>query len=257
MSITPTQNVGLAKLAKNFLDWHLPTNANLDLLDAQAAVGGLGVKTAEDPSASLNVVVGAAGYLNPNGTVGTVAASTAAMTASATNYIYMTTAGAIVVNTSGWPGSSIYRIAQVIAGATTITAIADARVFLSPSGPGSGFLLLAGGTMADGAAIVAGTTTGLKIASAPAQFLAFWGATPAAQPSGASQAAVGTLATRTVTLVTVGATNTADQSATINSNEAALAAQVANAVADFATAKTLLNAIRTALAAAGLMKGGA
>jgi len=95
----------------------------------------------------------------------------------------------------------------------------------------------------DGSNIVLGTTTGSKIGTLATQKLGFWNAAPVVQPAGAAQAALtnSTGGTADGTLSAVGVTNTGDRSADINNN--------------FTELHTLLNAIRTALVDAGLMKG--
>ncbi len=73
MSTTYTPNAKLGKPAVADRNWNVPLNANADLLDALAPVGGLCVSLAEVPSASLNVQVAAGSYQLQNGTVATYA----------------------------------------------------------------------------------------------------------------------------------------------------------------------------------------
>lgn len=94
--------------------------------------------------------------------------------------------------------------------------------------------------------IVLSASTGTKIGTAVSQKLGFWNATPIVQPSAAAQAAITDStsgSTANATLAAVEATNSGDVSATINAN--------------FAKTAVLLNAIRTALVNAGLIKGAA
>lgn len=85
----------------------------------------------------------------------------------------------------------------------------------------------------DGANIVVSATTGTKVASATTQKLGFWNATPIVQPASASQAAVGVTAATSTT--PFGYTTQAQADGIV----------------------TLLNEIRAALVAAGLIKGSA
>jgi hypothetical protein len=274
MSSSYTTNNALAKPATGDTNWGATLNGDLDQLDVLGAIGPLAVAPHEVPSASLNVRVAAGSFRKADGTVVSYAgAASQAMTASATNYVYLTDAGVLTVVTTGFPAAtSIVRLAVVTAGASTIAAIADARIPWISFGGTPPFLASGGGTVtgavtisaggltvsaggitvsagtvswADAVNLALGTGTGSKIGTAAAQKLGFWGVTPIAQPSGAAQAALtnSTGGTAGSSLAAVGATNSGDVSATINNN--------------FASAWTLLDAIRTALVAAGLIKGSA
>ena len=175
MANTYTSNVQLAMPATGDRTWNVPVNANAETLDALAPVGALAVVTTEVPSATLNVHVAPGNYLKQDGTIGTCAGSASqAMTASATNYVYLdlTNAGALVVNTTGFPSTAHVRLATVVAGASTITSISDARV---------AFRVL--GAFADGVNLTLGTLTGTQIGTAANQKLAFFGKTPVVQPT--------------------------------------------------------------------------
>lgn len=97
-------------------------------------------------------------------------------------------------------------------------------------------------TLADAVDMVIGTTTGTKIGTATSQKLGFWNATPIVQPSGANQAAItdSTGGTAGFTLSDV----TASHSQSVLNN-------------NFASLNRQLDAIRTALVAAGIIKGAA
>lgn len=253
-----TANVGLGWWQFGDANWHLPYQGSMQLLDALAPVGGLAVSLAETPSSSLDVRVAAGPYIQASGAVAAYAgAGPVAVAASAITYLWLTDAGALATG-SAWPaGTNVVRLAAVTAGTVAVLSIADARVaFLSAGAPGLVSLPLAGGTMGSGSTI-ASAGSGFTIAGAASQKLGFWGATPIVQPAGSAQVAIGSLVATAATLTTVGATNSADQSATINANEIAINAQVANAAADLATLKALVNALRSALVAAGLVKGSA
>ena len=111
-------------------------NGNASKLDALAPLGQLAVSLTEVPSASLNVRVGSGFFRNAAGVIITYAgtASQAIPTASTRN-LWLTDAGVLTLGTA-WPtaGTNHVRLAIVVAGATTITSITDARLcFLSAS----------------------------------------------------------------------------------------------------------------------------
>lgn len=184
MSTAYTSNIKLGQPAVGDTGWGAPMNANTTLLDGLTPIGSLTVTLTEVPSASLNVKVSAGQYINQAGTAASYAgASSTAMTASSTNYLYLAGSGTLTVNTTGFPsGGTLYcPLAVVVASTATITSIADARVCFPVVG--AGFLPLAGGTLADGANVVLGSTTGTKIGTATSQKLGFFGKTPAVQPT--------------------------------------------------------------------------
>lgn len=226
-------------------------NATIVALDAFNALGDLAVTipTTERPtSASLNVRVAPGVYWKSDGTKVTYAGvATQAMSASNTNYVYLTEAGTLTVNTTGFPTTVHVPLAVVVAGGTTITSIADARV---PYTVNLAFLALSGGTFADTGGVVTittGTTNGVKFGASASDKLGFWGATPIAQRSGANQAALtdstGGTASTTLAAITAGASYAqADMTA------------VKNAIASLAR---LLNQMRSDLVATGAIKGSA
>jgi hypothetical protein len=126
------------------------------------------------------------------------------------------------------------------AGALTCGAVSATTFAFSSTGTFSGAI-----TIADAINLILNTTTGTKIGTAVGQKLGFWNATPIVQPSGAAQAALTNSSGGTAngTIEAVGATNSGDVSGAINNN--------------FTELHTLLDAIRTALVNAGLMKGSA
>jgi hypothetical protein len=175
MANTYTPNVQLAMPAPGDRTWNMPVNGNAQVLDALAPVSALAVITTEVPSATLNVHVAAGSYIKQDGTIGVYAGCTSqAMTASTTNYLYLdlTNSGALVVNTSGFPATAHVRLATVIAGTSSITSVADARV---------AFYVI--GSFGDGVNLTLGTVTGTQIGTATNQKLAFFGKTPIVQPT--------------------------------------------------------------------------
>lgn len=263
MATTYTANAAFPKPAVADLSWGTTLNTALDGIDAQAAIGPLATTLHEIPSTTLNIKVAAGTFVKSDGTLVTYAGTASqAMTTAATNYVYLTDAGALTVNTTGFPVTAHVRLATVVAGATTLTSITDSRLPFRSAGVNLNtvYLALAGGTLADPANIVLGTTTGSQIGTATAQKLAFWGATPGIQPASASQAAVGTLATVALTDSTGGAASTTLAAITDTATKnavASLAAQEANTITDLTTLKTLVNQIRSDLVARGLLKGSA
>lgn len=128
MSTTYTAKTQLRKPAQSDRSWHTPLNENADLLDALAPVGGLAVALAEVPSASLNVKVAAGRFKATDGTeVSYAGTASQAVTTATTNYVYLTNAGTLTVNTTGFPATAHVPLAVVAAGATTIASVTDRR----------------------------------------------------------------------------------------------------------------------------------
>lgn len=175
MSNTYTNNIQLAQPASGDRTWNVAVNANAAAIDALSPVGALAVTTTEAPSATLNVKVAAGNYVRQDGSVGVYAGvSSQAVTATATNYLFvdLTAAGAVVVNTTGFPTTAHVRLAVVAAGSAAIASIADQRIGLT----------VIGSTL-DGVNLTFGTVTGTKVGTAANQKLAFFGATPVVQPT--------------------------------------------------------------------------
>ena len=268
MSSTFTTYVGMEIPGTNDTGWDVPIRATINTLDGLSAVGSLAVALTEHPSASLNVKVAAGSFRKSDGTIVAYAGtSSQAMTASQTNYLYLTDAGALTVNTTGFPASTFHvRLATVVAGTSTITSITDSRLPWPSSGANGNtiYLALAGGTLTDGANVAVGSTTGTQIGTASTQKLGFYGATPVVRPASANQAAIGALNTVTLTdsttgtaTTTIGDVGAAFSQTTLNNIHASLLAQINHAVTDFASFKTLVNQMRADLVALGLEKGSA
>jgi hypothetical protein len=198
MATSYTANAKLSKPAVADRNWNVPLNANADVLDALAPIGGLCVAPAEVPSASLNVSVASGKYQKRDGTVGSFAGTASlALGAAAVSSIYLTDAGTLTVSTGGYPATSHVPLATVATGAATVSSVTDDRVVCSVVGTDAlPYLPLSGGTLGDGANIALGTTTGTQIGTASSQKLGFWGATPVARGGHYTQ----TYATSTRTL---------------------------------------------------------
>jgi hypothetical protein len=209
MATSYTNKTKLGKPAVADRNWNVPLNANADLLDALAPVGGLCVSLTEVPSASLNVCVALGNYQKRDGTVGTFSgAATFPVGASQTSSLYLTDAGALTVSTSGYPATSHVRLATVVTSGTTVTSINDDRVVCLVLGTDSRpYLPLAGGTLTDGANLALGSTVGTQIGTVTTQKLSFWGVTPPARPSPYTQ--VYTTSTKTLLAYTPVAETTA------------------------------------------------
>jgi hypothetical protein len=177
--------------------WNVELDRNRAILDAQNGIGDLAVTAHDVPvSTSLLIDVAPGIFLPQSGVVASYAGSLSnAVTASATTSVYLTNAGVLTLSVTGFPASPALYIplAVVVAGATTITSIADARVPFSVCG--GSYLPLTGGTLSDGANIVLGTTTGTKIGTAVGQKAAFFGATPVIQQTGGVATAAATYGT--------------------------------------------------------------
>jgi hypothetical protein len=237
MSNTYTGQIKLAKPASGDRTWNVPVNANCDTLDALNPVGDLAVTTHEQPSSSLLVDIAAGGFIDQSGTVQTYAGvSGQAIATGTTKTLYLdgTASWALVVSATSYPSTPHIRLATVVAGASTITSIADNRQCFPVAG-----------SMAEGANLTLGTSTGTKIGTATTQKLGLWNATPIVQPSGALQAAVtdstGSSATGTIPAIR-------------NDTTAHCASDAADGLH---VLYGLVNAMRTALVNSGIMKGSA
>src|SRR5690349_7795814 len=100
------------------------------------AIGGLVVTPTEVPSASLNVRVTGGNYIKADGTIGTFAGvSSYAMAASTTSCLWLTDAGALTAG-AAFPTTAHVRLAQVVAGPTSIGSVVDNRVQCRIAGTG-------------------------------------------------------------------------------------------------------------------------
>jgi len=175
MSTTYTNSIKLGQPGSGDRTWNTPLNANATILDALSPVGDLAVTTHEQPSSSLLVDIAAGQFLDQSGAIQTYAGiSGQAITTGTTKTLYLdgTASWALVVSATSYPSTPHLRLGTVAAGASTITSITDARVAFGVIG-----------SVADGAAITLGSSTGLKIGTASTQKLGFFGKTPAVQPT--------------------------------------------------------------------------
>jgi hypothetical protein len=167
-------------------------NANQDLYDGLAALGALAVAAKEVPSSTLNVKVAAGSFRKSDGSIVAYAGTASqACTTATTNYVFLNDAGTLIVNTTGFPANCV-RLATVIAGATTITSIVDARVPWSlagvgtptiAAGPGAGTgptVTVTGNDRAGRISVTTGTAPSASAVVATVTFGAAFGASPRA-----------------------------------------------------------------------------
>lgn len=130
MATTYSSNLGIGTPALHDKTWKPVLDANRAILDAQAALGALAVQTVEHPSTTLNVAVSAGTYRKADGTLATYAGTASfAVTTATTSYLYLSDSGTLTASTSAFPTTgNVVRLATVVAGATTITSVTDARV---------------------------------------------------------------------------------------------------------------------------------
>ena len=89
---------------------------------------------AENPATTTGLTWGyLGGTVGSNGTPTTVAAGTVTLTASTTNYVELSPAGSVTVNTTGWTTGNI-PLRQLVTGASSITTDTDVRAFLAVNG---------------------------------------------------------------------------------------------------------------------------
>lgn len=125
---TFTTNLKITKPIDNDSGWGVTLNGNSDLIDGLSPIGSLFVSTAESPSASLNFRVTGGSYQKADGTVGTYAGTSSfTVSASATSNLWITDPGTLTAGAS-WPTTPHVRLAIVVAGGTTISSVADARI---------------------------------------------------------------------------------------------------------------------------------
>lgn len=222
MSTSYTANCRLQMPATADRNWDVNLNANALILDGISAIADFIVTTHEQPSSSLLVDVAPGTYPNAsNVSTNYARVSGLTLTGSATNYIYIiVSTGVLTVNQTGFPvGTSIIPVATVAAGPSTITGIADARMPFRPVGTQTSLQLL-GGSMNDAGGVVTvhtGTANGTAWAGATTEKQSAYGATPVVQPSGASQAAVGTVNLQAFVVSTGGSAGTTLAAATNSS----------------------------------------
>ena len=257
---TTTTRLELAKPATGDMGWGATWNANADLLDIVQALGALFVTPHESPSASLNISVSAGRFNKTDGSIVTYAGSASfAVTTAITNYLWLTDAGVLTLGTA-WPTNTFHvPLATVVAGATTITSIADARVNLSSAG-------IVQPSGANQAAVAALTTVALTDSTGGAATATLAVAT---NTSALTNSTGGTVSTTLAAGITDAVANNAIASLAaqlalqlslntvlINAT-ASLALQVNHAVADLAALRTFCNQIQGDLVTTKIIKGSA
>ncbi len=133
MSGTP--NLDLTYLTSGQLQPEVTVNGDLNALDALLP---LAASFANNPATTTGLTYGYyGGYLWSGTTATVVAAGTAALTASTTNYVQITMAGVVSANTTGFTSGQI-PMATVITDSASITSIADKRPMTVGGGGGGG-----------------------------------------------------------------------------------------------------------------------
>lgn len=176
----------------NDLNWHLPLQTFIKMVEKQAAIGPLCVSVSTPgstaspvPSTSLSVDVGGGTFLNASGAAVSYAGSTGnTLTASTTTRLWLDDSGTLNTGSSYPSSTQFVPLASVTTNATTITAISDDRViYRSYGGSAAGYVGKAGDTLGDGSNFVLGTVTGTRLGTSSTQKLGFFGATPVVQPA--------------------------------------------------------------------------
>jgi hypothetical protein len=202
-----SQNALLQKPGPADRNWHLPLNANVDLLDGVAAIGQLVVTPTEVPSATLNVRVTSGTYVKGDGTVGSfLGVASLALPASSTVYLWFTDAGTLSTS-QAFPTTAHVRLAQVVTGPASVQSVVDQRVCTRTAGTGLGFVLKTGDTLSGPLSVVSPTGAGASLVVDPVgRAIGFFGVTPATQAAAIAPLVDSTNGTAANTIVDVGPT---------------------------------------------------
>jgi hypothetical protein len=184
MSTSFTANLKLGEPAIADTGWGPIINTDFTTLDALTPVGHLAVTPHEAPtSTSLTVDVSAGFFIRQDGTPQSYAGVTGfAIPSNTTKVLYLDgTASWALTIAAAYPATAHVRLATVVAAAFVITSITDNRKCFPVCG-----------SMAEGANLTLGTTTGTQIGTASSQKLGFFGKTPIVQPTMGAATAGGT-----------------------------------------------------------------
>lgn len=147
---TLTINVDAVGGAGTFADWNLSIAGSVGATGATGATGGgaSSTSTLTDFANAAGTTTGLtygynAGTIRSDNATVAVVAGTVALAASVTNYVEITGAGVVSVNSSGFT-SGRFPMCTVLTGSSTITTITDKRGFASVGGAGGSFT---GGTL--------------------------------------------------------------------------------------------------------------
>lgn len=181
MAITRTARLDYPKFDYNDPGWGPIVDALFDTLDFQD--GQLAVASKEEPSSTLNVKVGDGYFRASTGAIVAYAGTASqAMTTGATNYVYLTDAGVLTVNTTGFPAAFHVPLAVVVTGASTVSSVTDRRPKAAAGGANLNTVYLALAA-SDGTGVVVvnlGATNGVQF-GATGDKVGFLGATPVTQ----------------------------------------------------------------------------
>jgi hypothetical protein len=174
MATTFTQNILLQKPGTADRNWHVPLNANHDLLDSVSSIGNLFVTPTEIPSSSLNIRVSGGTYVEGDGTAGMFpGVDSVTLPPSSAVCVWLNTAGALVVSSS-YPVSTHVRLAQVVTSPSSVQSVVDERVCVHATGSPLGFVLKSGDTISG--PLLISSSTGPTLAVDPtASSLGFFG----------------------------------------------------------------------------------
>lgn len=129
MSTQYTSKRGIPVFQFRDRNWHLPIIAAVDVYDVLIDGGALAIARTENPSTTLHVKVAGGPFRAANGTV-VVYAGTASvtMTDNILNYLYLTNAAVLTVNTTGYPAATnIVALGTVLTAGGIVTAITPAK----------------------------------------------------------------------------------------------------------------------------------
>lgn len=112
--------------------WDVYVNQNWDLIEACNAIGMFAVRPSDETptvfSASLTVAVAPGRYRKSDGTEVSYAGGSATLPAGSTSYLYLTDAGTLAANTTGYPAATnLLKLATVVTDPTKVASIVDDR----------------------------------------------------------------------------------------------------------------------------------
>lgn len=159
---------GIVRLAAGATGWRNYVEGLIDTIEKTPHVTNLEVRSAENPSTTRNIAVAPGRFIDSTGAVQSYAGTSAVLlSATNTHYVYLTDAGVLTTNTTGFPTTApILRLAVVTTGATTIASVQDMRIgFRTCEGPATSGASQAAVTLGN----VDGAIGGLAIGAAYSQ----------------------------------------------------------------------------------------
>lgn len=141
----------------------------------------------------------------------------------------------------------------ITASGTEFNALAGATAANNTTGKAAILGTNGAQTIADGADVTLGTTTGTKIGATSQQKLGFFGATPVVQPTSANEAAASTASITVV--VTTATTATSPVGFTTTAQANAIPTAINSLITQVGLLTTLANQLRADAVTVGLIKG--